>query len=376
MTSREKVRAAMELGVPERIPVMCQMSFGHLLLQTGLSPSAFWHSAGVYAEGLQRMRAVYGFDGILVSLHGHSPDWESGAVRIIADQSGERVLWENGDKTFFPVDGLPVHTPGRPQERPSFAGFDPDSLAGRATYIPVSPGLRFSLDPAHLFDIFAIVRRAVGNEFSVHGEVTSPLDYFLDLFGFERAMTALIEDRDRALAVLQKLTSSIVPLATGMLGQGADAVKISSPYAGAGFLSPGFYRTFVLPFEGRIAGAVRAAGGHAYVHTCGDIHDRLELMADSGASGIECLDPPPLGRTDLEDAKRRVGGRIFIKGNIDPVHTLLEGHPELVRRDARRRIAAGGPGGYILSSACSIAPRTPRENVAVLREAAEESGTA
>ncbi|MGZ7065551.1 MAG: uroporphyrinogen decarboxylase family protein, partial [Candidatus Aminicenantales bacterium] len=64
---------------------------------------------------------------------------------------------------------------------------------------------------------------------------------------------------------------------------------------------------------------------------------------------------------------------IFIKGNIDPVHTLLEGDPGLVRRDALRRIETGGPGGYILSSACSIAPRTPRENVAVLREAAEES---
>ena len=98
-------------------------------------------------------------------------------------------------------------------------------------------------------------------------------------------------------------------------------------------------------------------------------------MAESGASGIECLDPPPLGRVELEDAKARVGGRIFIKGNIDPVHVLLAGDPETVRADARRRIAVGKPGGrYILSTACSIAPRTPPENVAVLAEVAEECG--
>lgn len=97
-------------------------------------------------------------------------------------------------------------------------------------------------------------------------------------------------------------------------------------------------------------------------------------MADSGASGIECLDPPPLGRTDLADAKRRVGRKIFIKGNIDPVHTLLEGDPESVRQDALRRLAIGEPGGgYILSTACSIAPRTPPRNIRVLREAAEEA---
>jgi uroporphyrinogen decarboxylase len=156
-----------------------------------------------------------------------------------------------------------------------------------------------------------------------------------------------------------------------MVARGLDAVKISSPYAGAGFLSPDFYGRFVLPFEGRIVRAVRSAGAHAYLHTCGDIHDRLELMAASGASGLECLDPPPLGRTELADAKRRVGGLLFIKGNVDPVHTLLRGDPEGVRRDAVQRIAAGGPGGYILSTACSIAPRTPSANVLVLREASE-----
>ena len=376
MTPRKRMMVAMGLGTPDRVPVMCQMSIGHLLLQTGLDPSAFWHSAGVYADGLLRMRGIYGFDGILVSLHGHSPDWERGAARVCREQGGERVVWKNGDQTFFPVDGLPVHRPGQRREFPSLAAFDPDSLADTMTYIPVSPRLRFSLDPAHLFDVFDVVRSAAGNDFSVHGEVTSPLDYFLDLFGFEQALMGFVEDRARSLAVLQKLAGAIVPLALGMLGQGADAVKISSPYAGAGFLSPEFYRTFVLPFESQIALAVRVAGGHVYLHTCGDIHDRLELMADSGASGIECLDPPPLGRTDLEDAKRRVGGRIFIKGNIDPVHTLLEGDPVRVRRDALRRIEAGGPDGYILSSACSIAPRTRRENVAVLREAVEESRTA
>jgi uroporphyrinogen-III decarboxylase len=205
--------------------------------------------------------------------------------------------------------------------------------------------------------------------------VTSPLDYFLDLFGFEQALLGFMEDRKRALAVLSKLTDGIIPLAVGMAGEGVDAVKISSPYAGAGFLSPAFYRTFVLPFEGRVARAVRDAGAHAYLHTCGDIHDRLELMAGSGASGIECLDPPPLGRTDLAEAKKRVGDKIFIKGNVDPVHILLEGDLGLVRRDARHRLAIGGPGGYILSTACSIAPRTPRENVRALREAVEEYRT-
>ena len=37
----------------------------------------------------------------------------------------------------------------------------------------------------------------------------------------------------------------------------------------------------------------------------------------AGVSGIECLDPPPLGNVELAEAKARLGPAVFIKGNID-----------------------------------------------------------
>jgi uroporphyrinogen-III decarboxylase len=126
-----------------------------------------------------------------------------------------------------------------------------------------------------------------------------------------------------------------------MCREDIDAIKVSSPFAGAGFISPAFYREFVLPFEREIAGAVRSSGVHIYTHTCGAVSDRLELMFDAGVSGIECLDPPPLGNVELDDAKKRTKGRGFIKGNIDSVNTLLNGSKEDILSDARRRIEVG-----------------------------------
>ena len=375
MTSRERMAAAMSGGAPDRVPVMCQMSIGHMLVATGVRPAALWHDAGTYVEALLALRRRYGFDGILVSLHGHAPDWERRIAGAEPGPGGERVRWRSGGATVFPADDLPLAEPDRPPVRPEFAGFDPASLPGTVGYIPVSQGLRFALDREHLFDAVVEVIGPAGRDFSIHGEVTSPLDYFLDLFGFEPAMVGCLEDPGRAAAVLDRFTTGIIELAEGLAATGVDAVKLSSPFAGAGFLSTAFYKRFVQPFERRIVRAVEARGVRAYIHTCGDIHDRLELMADSGASGIECLDPPPLGRVELAEAKARVGGRVFIKGNIDPVHVLLAGDTEAVRADAARRLAAGRPGGrYILSTACSIAPRTPPENIAVLAEVAEELG--
>ena len=375
MNSRERMALAMQLQKPDRVPVMCQLALGHYFLNTGYAPHEIWFDSEAFAEALVMLQRRYRFDGILVSLHGHAPDWERRIAGFYRELDGERIRWKSGDSTFFPGDDLPVFRPAQSAAPPDFSGFDPSFLPPRVGYIPVSQGLRFALDPEHLYDaVVGVVGRA-GRDFSVHGEVTSPLDYYLDLFGFEQAMVGLLEDPGRAAAILDRFTDGIVAIAEGLAASGVDAVKISSPFAGAGFLSTAFYRTFVLPNESRIARAAEALGVRAYIHTCGDIHDRLELMAASGASGIECLDPPPLGRVDLEDAKARVGSRIFIKGNVDPVYVLLAGDPVSVRADARRRLAAGKPGGrYILSSACSIAPRTPEENVRVLAEVAAADG--
>ena len=109
-----------------------------------------------------------------------------------------------------------------------------------------------------------------------------------------------------------------------------------------------------------------------YTHTCGAIGDRLELMEATGTNGIDTLDPPPLGTVDLADARRRTRGRIFLKGNIDPVNVMLMGRPDEVLAAARKCLAiAAVGGGYILSTACAVPPAAPPGNILMLREAVE-----
>ena len=100
------------------------------------------------------------------------------------------------------------------------------------------------------------------------------------------------------------------------------------------------------------------------------------MMAEAGVSGIECLDPPPLGNAELIEAKKPIGSRVFVKGNIDPVKVLLYGNIGAVEADARVKILEGKSGGsFILSTACSIVPHTPAENVDVLARIADELGS-
>ncbi|HTY37487.1 MAG TPA: uroporphyrinogen decarboxylase family protein [Bacteroidota bacterium] len=373
-TPRERIRQAMDLEIPDRVPLMCQFSIGHMLLQLDVSPAEFWHDEDTYVDGLVKLRSIYDFDGVLVSLHGHERDWRSGIQSRLEEEEGEVIAWTDGRKFRYLRYDLPQ--PMFEVERHGgVADCSVESLPPTLEYIPVSQGLRFSIDQAHRFDVFGKVRRAVGPGFSVHGEITSPFDYFLDLFGHEEGLLGLMTEPEKSKEILAYFTRLVKDLAVGMCREDIDAIKVSSPFAGSGFISPAFYKEFVLPFEAEIAGAVRGEGKHIYTHTCGAISDRLELMFDAGVSGIECLDPPPLGNVELEDAIQRIRGRGFIKGNIDSVNTLLRGTRDAILADARRRIEIGKErGGFILSTACSVAPRVEREKLQLLREAVKRWG--
>jgi uroporphyrinogen-III decarboxylase len=55
---------------------------------------------------------------------------------------------------------------------------------------------------------------------------------------------------------------------------------------------------------------------------------------------------------------------------------LLYGDSETVKKDVKWRLSVGKPGGgYILSSACSVSPHTPPENIELLAPLAEEFGS-
>ncbi len=375
MTPKERVKRAMELGIPDRVPLMCQLSIGHFLQQLDVSPSEFWYDAGTFADGLVEMRSRYDFDGILVSLHGHNTAWRSLVRSILKTSDGEEVFLKNGQRSVHSHDDLPLVKDGRASNKMSLESCRVEQLPEMLSYIPVSQGLHFEISPSERFQIFHLVREKAGPNYSIHGEVTSPFDYYLDLFGIEDGLVGLIDQREKACQVLDYFARLVSELASDMCVTGIDAVKISSPFAGAGFISSNFYTDFVLPYEKIIAQTVRRMGVHAYTHTCGAIKDRLELMFESGVSGIECLDPPPLGDVELEEAKKRTRERGFIKGNMDSVNTLLRADRESILADARKIIQTGKEnGGFIFSTACSVAPLVPRENMALLREAVERWG--
>jgi uroporphyrinogen-III decarboxylase len=69
---------------------------------------------------------------------------------------------------------------------------------------------------------------------------------------------------------------------------------------------------------------------------------------------------------DLGEAARRIGDRMTLFSNIDPVAVLQNGTDADLEKEIRRQVAAGRAArGFILSTASPITPSTPLARVAV-----------
>ena len=377
LTPKERVNSAMNLQRPDRVPLMCQFSIGSMMHQLQPDPVQFWYDKNIFANGLIELCKKFRFDGILVSLHGHSDKWKDTLIR--SEQiNGETIKLTYEDRTeVHSLTDLPLVSFNEKREIPDIEEIDIDTdIPTVIDYIPVSGNLYFDLDTNNLFEIFDIIYSEVGEEYSIHGEITSPFDYFLDLLGYENGLVSLIMAPEKCKSILDKLANGVLEIATKMCDKHIDAIKISSPFAGMGFISSDQYREFVLPHEQRIINAIREKGKHVYIHTCGSIDDRLELMRESNTSGLECLDPPPVGNVDLDNAFERIGNDLFIKGNIDSVNSLLNADDEKAEADVHQIIETGKTKGkgFILSTACSIAPKVTKERLLMLSRLVEKYG--
>lgn len=391
MNSRQRMAAAMQHQIPDRVPLMCQLALGHYFLNTPLKPHEIWFTSEGFAEALVLLQQRYHFDGILINMPGRDPEWGRDINGISETSEGEIIAWKNGDTTLIPWDDNAQHRPADPDwTRPVFDRFDPDRDFEHADdwrmytwgvyHTPLLPGKMPGLlqtPPDYFFRTIDLVKQKTRGEVSIHGEVFSPFTHFMELFSYEDALIHLADDPEKAQAILDRLTEASIAWGVAQARHGVDAVLISSAYAGGGFISPRMYRRFVLPYEKRVVEAihVQAPGVPVYTHTCGRIGDRLELMLETGTEGVDTLDPPPIGDTVLSEAKARIGSRMFIKGNLNSVELLQADGMEPVLTMARERLRDGMPGGgYILSTACSVSPRVQPEKLEALFPLVESEG--
>lgn len=156
---------------------------------------------------------------------------------------------------------------------------------------------------------------------------------------------------------------------------GVEVIYGGGSYSSLSIISPDWYKKFAYPHLKKSAEICHSNGAYFCIQCNGKSNEVLELIAEAGVDCLEPLERPPLGNVDISDAKRRIGKKVCLRGNADPVNTLLKGSPQDIEEEVKEIIEKAGEGnGLILGTSDQVARDTPIENIMAFREAAEKYG--
>jgi len=188
--------------------------------------------------------------------------------------------------------------------------------------------------------------KQVGDRGLITFGLLHPLGQLVRNATMEEVYMWFIDCPDLIHRYLEKTTDYLVQVIDTMMNVGigpyfgvAAHEMLIPPWAG-----PSLFEEFVVPYDKRICEVIHRHGGKLRAHCHGNAMMYLERFADIGIDAIEPLEGAPTGDCELAEAKRCVGGRMLLSGNIPSIY-FNTWTAEQVREAVREAIRVCAPGG-------------------------------
>jgi uroporphyrinogen decarboxylase len=175
--------------------------------------------------------------------------------------------------------------------------------------------------------------------------------------------------------LLQKLVAinarAVATYLDEQIAAGADAVMIFDTWGG--LLSSPAYRAFSLASMRAVLDALAPAPDGRVVPTIVFTKGGGQWLDEIAACGASCVGVD--WTVDIAQARARVGARVALQGNMDPLVLLTD--PDTVRREATAIVRAAGPSpGHVFNLGHGIVPATNPDHVAALIDAVHSESLA
>lgn len=219
----------------------------------------------------------------------------------------------------------------------------------------------------YVFDAVAQIRKTINGRVPLIGFSGSP--WTLATYMVEgKGGTDFLNTKKMAYArpdllhhILETNAQTVIQYLNAQIAAGAQAVMIFDSWGGA--LSHNAYIEFSLNYMHKIvAGLTKTAEGKkvpSIVFTKGGAL-WLEAQAEIGADALG-LD----WAVDIGSARKRVGDKVALQGNLDPA--ILLSTPEAIEKEVASILASYGKGsGHVFNLGHGITQWTPPENAAAM----------
>lgn len=223
----------------------------------------------------------------------------------------------------------------------------------------------------YVMDAVRTIRGALGNRLPLIGFSGSPwtlATYMVEGRGgsdFSLIRRMAYDTPEVLDSLMAKLVASVSLYLEAQIAAGADAVMVFDTWGG--ILAPADYLQFSLEPMSRIVEHVkRVAPDVPVILFTKNGGQHLEAMAETGCDALG-LD----WTTDLANARARVGDRVALQGNLDPVTLLAQ--PDKIEAAVARVLESYGQGtGHVFNLGHGILQQTPPEHAGVMIEAVRQ----
>src|SRR5690348_2610850 len=189
--------------------------------------------------------------------------------------------------------------------------------------------------------------------------------------GFVRStsnlMIELVEKPDEVHRLLDLCTRVVIDWLKAqhkVIGDTVEGIFILDDIVG--FVNEEHYLEFCHPYLKRICDAFPTDWVKLY-HNDAEVDACLDHLPDAGFNVLNWGK-----QKDIREVKQRVGDRMCLMGNVNPLEIAVRGTPEETREATLDCLEGGGVTGHILSVGGGVSPGMPRENVRAMLEALNE----
>ncbi len=217
-----------------------------------------------------------------------------------------------------------------------------------------------------------MVKDALGDQVDVGSDMPAPFSAASDVLGTEKFLKAIIKNPKEVHQLLEVVTETNLRIIDIFANLGVG-LCMSDPVASTSLIGVKTFREFAMPYQKRCIDRMREKSGKgATLHICGKSRGIWDSLVETGMTTLS-LD----NIEDMEEAKKVIGDKVCIVGNVDPVDTMKYGTKEDIIKEAKECLRKGydSPKGFVLSTGCQIPVDSPMENIQTLMDVARSYGT-
>jgi hypothetical protein len=378
MNSKQRIHAALEGRPVDRWPVTSLYSFlyhlDHFAELTGLPP---WRATWWLAAPPDAHAAVF------ARLHDSAP------LELLQPQHDAPPRAWRERQEFVEKDGHPWRHDRASGEwdqldLPTRSGHATDYRANEtqfvfdtrdaAEHIRTTKAEQLLADGANDY-IDAVVARFGRDAFILSGGVLGTLYACHAHVGLTNLYAMLVEAPGLVEDMSRRILEQNIEVIRRLAAAGGDAIYIDDAMTTNDMISAAHYERFCQPYIQAMVDEIHRLGHKAIVIYFGGIADRLDAIAATGADGLACETTMKSYVNDIGQFADRIGDRITLFGNLDPVGTLQDGSNAELEAEVIRQIGAGGRArGFISCTGSPITPGTPLARVQRFVELAREHG--